>query len=83
MYDLARGESQEVELDRSKVLARLVFAAYASKNPHLKELSLWRNAGVAEHANPNYTPIGRPMVDGRRVVESFRIHGRQEFHWLN
>ncbi len=119
---------------------------------HMKELSLWRAAGVAQQSNPNYTPIGQPMAlllrsadelqgyaladratfdrlapslrvvilfagdrtlknvyavtlmrradseehrnarklaswilsaEGRRVVESFRIRGRQELHWID
>jgi tungstate transport system substrate-binding protein len=118
---------------------------------HMKELSLWRAAGVSPSSNPNYIPIGQPMAhllrsanelqayalsdratfdrlapslrldilfagdptlrnvyavillrrpdseehrnarafanwilspEGRRVIESFRIRGRQEFHWM-
>ena len=118
---------------------------------HMKELSLWRAAGVSPVSNPSYVPIGQPMAyllrssdsvqayaltdratydqlapslhlavlfagdpvlrnvyavilmrrsdsrqyrsarklanwvlsaDGRRTVESFRIRGRQELHWI-
>jgi tungstate transport system substrate-binding protein len=118
---------------------------------HMKELSLWRAAGVSPSSNSNYLPIGQPMAyllrsadtmqayaltdratydrlapslhlavlfagdpvlrniyavilmrrpdseehrnarklaswilspDGRRTVESFRIRGRQELHWI-
>lgn len=118
---------------------------------HMRELSLWRVAGVAPHTNPNYTPMGQPMAhllrsadelqayaladrstfdelapslhlvvlfagdpalrnvysvtlmrgsdseehhnarafvkwltssEGRRMVESFRIRGRRELHWI-
>lgn len=119
---------------------------------HMKELSLWRAAGVSPGSNPNYIPIGQPMAhllrsadelqayalsdratfdqlapalhleilfagdptlrniyavillrqpdsedhrnarmfahwilspEGRRIIESFRIRGRQEFHWID
>jgi len=119
---------------------------------HMKELSLWRAAGVSGQSNPNYIPIGQPMAhllrsadelqayalsdratfdqlapslhvailfggdptlknvyavtlmrradseahrnarmlaswilsaEGRRLVESFRIRGRQEMHWID
>jgi len=119
---------------------------------HMKELSLWRAAGVSGQSNPNYIAIGQPMATllrsadelqayvlsdratfdqlapslhvailfsgdptlknvyavnlmrrsdseehrnartlanwilsagGRRLVESFRIRGRQEFHWID
>ena len=119
---------------------------------HMKELSLWRSAGVSEGANRNYMPMGQSMAqllrsadelqgyalsdratfdelspslhlkilyagdpvlrntyaviltaaqdsdehrnarvlanwilspEGRRVVESFRIRGRREFHWID
>jgi tungstate transport system substrate-binding protein len=119
---------------------------------HMKELALWRAAGVSPASNPNYLPIGQPMAqllrstdelqgyalsdratydqlapslrsavlftgdptlrniyavtlmrgadseehrnartfakwllspDGRRVIESFRIRGRQELHWID
>lgn len=117
----------------------------------MKELSLWRAAGVMGRSNPNYIPIGQPMAhllrsadeleayslsdratfdqlapslriavlfsgdpvlrnvyaltlmhrpdsedhrnariftdwllssEGQRLVESFRIRGRQELHWI-
>jgi len=41
-------------------------ARFLSRNDgsgtHVKELSLWRAAGVSPAANPNYMPIGQPMA---------------------
>jgi len=127
-------------------------AKFLSRNDesgtHVKELSLWRAAGVAQRSNPNYLPVGQPMAPllrsasevqayalcdratfdqlepslklkilfsgdpvlrniyglilmrdadensktfanwvlspaGRRVVESLRVRGKQELHWID
>jgi len=127
-------------------------ARFLSRNDesgtHVKELSLWRAAGVQQRSNPNYLPAGQPMAPllrsasevqgyalcdratfdqlapslhlkilfsgdpvlrnvyglilmrdadensktfaswmlspaGRRVVESLRVRGQQELHWID
>ena len=126
-------------------------AKFLSRNDdsgtHVKELSLWKSAGVTQRLNPNYLPMGQPMAAllrsasemqgyaltdratfdqlapslrlkvlfsgdsilrnvyglilmrdadensrtfadwilsaaGRRVVESLRVRGKQELHWI-
>jgi tungstate transport system substrate-binding protein len=127
-------------------------AKFLSRNDesgtHVKELALWRAAGVTQRTNPNYLPVGQPMAPllrsasevqgyalcdratfdqleptlhlkvlfsgdpvlrnvyglilmrdadensrtfanwmlspaGRQVVESLRVRGKQELHWID
>ena len=142
----AAGAFRRIQETASKFLSR-----NDQSGTHMKELSLWRAAGVSPRANTNYMPIGQPMAhllrsadelqayaltdratfdelapslhlavlladdpalrnvysvivtrgadseahrnarafahwllstEGRRIIESFRIRGRRELHWM-
>jgi tungstate transport system substrate-binding protein len=46
-------------------------------------VTLTRRPYSEEHRNAETFTKWLLSADGRRVVESFRIRGRQEYHWLN
>src|SRR5437016_3844252 len=149
--DVSRVRSAAEAFRRIHDMKRKFLSRNDQSGTHMKELSLWRVAGVAPRANPNYTPIGQPMAQllrsadelqayaltdratfdelapalhlvvlfagdpalrnvysvtlmrgsdseghrharafanwlispqGRRIIESFRIRGRRELHWI-
>jgi tungstate transport system substrate-binding protein len=41
---------------------------------HMRELSIWRAAGVSPHTNPNYTPMGQPMAHLLRSADELQAY---------
>jgi tungstate transport system substrate-binding protein len=53
-------------------------AKFCSRNDqsgtHVKELALWRGAGISPSSNPNYLPLGQPMAHLLRSCEELQAY---------
>jgi len=58
---------RRVHLSRSTFLSR-----HDESGTHMKELSLWRTAGLTPESNPRYMPMGQPMAHLLRSADELQ-----------